>query len=567
MEATDRAIDRLEWKPNKKQAIFLSIPPSIKEALYGGGAGSGKSDVLMMYGICHRWHEHPRFKQVLMRRTLKILKKEIVPRSRDIYPKFGATFNASDMAWTFPRPDQYGSGFSNSGAMIFLGHCEEEKNVHDYDTMEISLFSPDEITSLTFFIYNYIVFERNRAPKGTGLPSITRAAGMPGDIGHKFTKTRFIDPYKRIGIELNDAHKTAIEGRGGNLRIYIHATQADNKDYIDPTYEQSLKGRPEAEMKAKLYGDWDAYLGQVFDEFRDKHYSDEPENALHVIQPFQIPDWWPRFIIGDWGYTAMTYIGWYAVSPNKRLYLYRELYWYKTKIADWAPIVKDFYEREAIRKIKFCQSVGQDRGQEQTIQQQIEDALGTNIELTMNSSGSRISGKMLVHEYLRWKPKPIIKPEEMPVYSEEHANWIYRNEGIIAYKTYLSIFDPPQEETNIPRLQIFCCGEDTHEGHSNCCPIMIDTIKACSYDKPKKDKPAEDVAEFEGDDPYDDLRYACDTAENYFEEAGHEFDKIKKQADIIARLNATGDMTAFYRNMRTVEAANRPKMVRMFHRR
>src|SRR3970040_2069220 len=172
-----------EWRPEAKQEIFLSVPTTIKEAFYGGGAGSGKSDVLLMYGIVHRFHENPRFKQVFMRRTIPELKREIVPRARDIYTKFGATFNGTDMAWTFPRPDQYGSGMKNAGAMIFLGHCEEEKNVHIYDSMEISLYSPDEITSLTEYIYLYIAFERNRAPKDSGLPSITRAAGMPSGLG------------------------------------------------------------------------------------------------------------------------------------------------------------------------------------------------------------------------------------------------------------------------------------------------------------------------------------------------------------------------------------------------
>ena len=84
MDNTERVINKIEWKPNKRQAIFLSIPLTIKEAMYGGGAGSGKSDVLLMYGIVHRWHENPKFKQVFMRRTTPDLKKEIVPRSREI---------------------------------------------------------------------------------------------------------------------------------------------------------------------------------------------------------------------------------------------------------------------------------------------------------------------------------------------------------------------------------------------------------------------------------------------------------------------------------------------------
>lgn len=553
--------DKDEWKPNKKQEEFLAIPPTIKEAFYGGGAGSGKTDVLLVYGVCHRWHENPLFKQVFMRRTYKDLKKEVIGRSRELYSRFGATYNGTDMVWTFPRPDQYGAGIrGNAGAQIFMGHCELEKDVHMYDSMEISLFTPDELTNATEYIYLYIAFERNRAPKGSGLPSITRAAGMPGGIGHVFVKKRFVDPCPEGGKK--------IVGKGGNTRIYIHATLEDNKEHIDPLYAQSLDGRPEAERKAKKFGDWSAYLGQVFDEFRDKHYPDEPDNALHVVEPFDIPSWWPRFVVGDWGFAAMCYIGWYAVSPTKRLYLYRELYWYKTKIAEWAPIVKSFNDQENVKSVKFCKSASQDRGQEHTIQQQLEEELKCPIELSTNTSGSRIAGKMLIHEYLRWKPKPVVPVNEMPAYSEERAMWLLRNKSLVEYKNYLKMFDPPEEEKNIPRMQIFLCKEDNHEGHPNCCPTMIDSIKACNYDaKPASGKAVEDVAEFEGDDPYDDLRYACDTAESFFNQAEDEFKKVLKQATLVEQLKNTQDWTAFYRNARTIEASDKPKMVARFHRR
>jgi len=547
------------WKPTRRQEAFLAIPITIKEALLGGGAGSGKSDVLLVYGIVHRWHENPKFKQVFMRRTFPELKNEIVPRSREIFNKFGATFNKTDMVWTFPRTDQYGAGImGNAGAMIFLGHCEDEKDVHKYDSMEISLFTPDELTSYTEYIYLYIAFERNRAPKDSGLPSITRATGMPGGIGHTFVKKRFVDPFPEGG--------KIIVGRGGNKRIYIHATLADNP-HIDPSYSQSLDGRPEAERKAKKFGDWSAYLGQVFDEFRDHKYPDEPENALHVIEPFDIPSWWPRIVIGDWGFAAMTWLGFFAISPSKRLYLYRELYWIKTKIAEWAPVLKDFIERENPRKIKFCKSSGQDRGQEHTIQEQIESSIGRPIELTNNNPGSRVAGKMLLHEYLRWKQRPVISSNEIPMYNEEHARWLLRNRGLIEYKSYLSLFDPPVEETNIPKLQIFKCNDEgNHEGHPSCCPVVINAIKACSYDKPKNDKPAEDVAEFSGDDPYDGLRYACDAADRYFEEAIEEFSRIQKQEIFIQKVERDQDFTAFYRNMRSIELDDTPRMIRKFHR-
>lgn len=529
-----------EWKPEPKQELFLSIPTSVKEAFYGGGAGSGKSDVLLLYGIVHRWHEHPKFKQVFLRRTFPELRNEIIPRSRELYRKFGATLNKTEMCWTFPRMDQFGTGTStkygphNEGAMIFLGHCENEDDVHNYDSMQINLFTPDELTSITEWIYLYIGFQRVRSPVPE-LPSIIRAAGMPGGIGHTWTYKRFIKPAPKGG--------KIIVGRGGNKRIYIHSTLDDNK-HVDPSYRQSLQGITiDAERKAKLHGDWEAYQGQVFDEFRDRKFEDEPENALHVIPPFHIPDWWPRICIGDWGFAAMTWVGWAAISPSKRVYIYREQTWVKTKIAEWAPHVKLYIDKENPRLVRFCKSAGQDRGQEHTIQQQIEEELGVSVELSNNSPGSRIAGKQLIHEYLRWQPK-LINQAEIGTYNEEYAMWVWRNRGEVEYKSYMNSFLPQEPETNIPKLQIF----------AGACPILVEAIKACSYDKPKGNKAAEDIAEFDGDDPIDGLRYLVDAAEGFFDDANEEFKKVEAQEKLLQQLNQNMDWTAYYRNMGKAES-------------
>jgi hypothetical protein len=534
-----------EWKPTKKQAQFLAIPWTIKEALYGGGAGSGKSELLLMLPIVHGFHKHPEYKQVLMRRTTKQLKKEVVPRSFEIYPRFGGTFNESDMVWTFPRPDQFGSGAKNTGAKVYMAHCENDKDVHIYDSMQINVFSPDEITSLTYQIYTYIALTRVRSST-RDLPSVIRAAGMPGDVGHAFVKARFIDGCPEGG--------KILLGRGGIKRVFIHATLLDNP-YIDPDYISMLNALPEAEKQAKLYGAWDAYLGQVFSEFRDVHYEDEPDNALHLIPEFDIPSWWPKVVAIDWGYNAMCSIGWGAVSPTQRLYVYRHQMFRGKKIEEWAPLVKYYVEKDKPQEIVICHSAAQNRGDPHSIVDQVALALNHPVSLGVRD---RISGKTLVHEYLRWKQKEVPIAEQ-GIYSEERAAWIIRNKGMAEYQQYLRSFDSVwQPEDNLPRLQFFDIPE---------VKVICDAIKACVYAKDMKDgKKQEDVAEFDGDDPYDMLRMMLHCVDRFFQSAENQQEKLDRLAEIQRKFEQTQDMTSYYRNMARVEAGEAPKATRLFHR-
>lgn len=526
-----------QWKPSPKQAQFLSLPLNIKEALYGGGAGSGKSDVLLAYNLVHGWYRNPKFKQVFMRRTFPELRAEIVPRSREFYLMFGAKLNKTEMTWTFPREDQYGSGAEPNGAMIFLGHCENEDDVHKYDSMEINLFTPDELTTYTEWIYQYIGFQRTRTSDPT-LPAMIRAAGMPGGIGHSWVKKRFVTPYPKGG--------KILIGRGGIKRIYIHSTLADNP-YIDPNYAQSLEALPQAERDAKKFGSWDAYLGQVFDEFRDRKYPDEPENALHVVEPFDkednidygIPEWWPKIIAMDWGFAppAATSILYGAISPDRQVIIFREDWFQKEKIEIWASKVKHIFDYLNPKVIKLCKSAGQDRGQDHTIWEQISSALDKTIELTTNTSGSRVAGKMLLHEYLRWKPKYTHKSDVKP-YNQDFADWLLRNKTQEDYQAYIDLYKVTKTETNLPKLIIF-----------NHCEKLINAIKACTYDKNNP----QDVAEFPGDDPYDACRYLIDAADRYFEEAQSELQKLDARQQLAKQLELNQDMTAFYRNARRLD--------------
>src|SRR6185312_3238248 len=436
------------WKPTLKQEKFLAVPLTVKEGFYAGAVMAGKTDVLLMYPLVYGWVRNPNFKGLFLRRTMPELRNEVIPRSRELFRKAGGVFNKSDSVWEFPE-----------GGLFFFGHCEHEEDVHKYDSMQINYCAFDELTSFTEWQYLYLTIERvRRSMLHPELPAIVRSGSNPGNIGHVWVRKRFIDPCKEGG--------RIIVGKGNVKRIFIPATIDDNK-YADPAYKAGLDALPEAERKAKKYGDWAAYEGQVFDMFRDKPMPGEPENALHVIQPFKIPEFWPKIVAIDWGFSAMTYALFGAVAPNKRIIAYRERTFKQQLISEWTAALKPLIEKDNPADIVICHSAGQNRGEPHTILEQVEEGIGKTLRL---SEKDRISGKQLLQEYFRWKPLPRFQIDNEK-YDDEMSSWILRNKGLEYYKSYLAQFSPQLPEDNLPKFQCF----DT--------PILVDTIKACVYDK------------------------------------------------------------------------------------
>lgn len=522
-----------EWKPFEKQEQFIQIPDTVFEGFYGGAAGGGKSEVLLMLPIVRGFYDLAGFHGVIFRRTFPQLEESLIPRSHEMYNFIkGSSYNETKKLWTFETSD---GGVSR----IRFRFIERDEDVLEHDTAEFNYVAFDELTHFTEYQYSYMT-SRVRSSR-QGLPAIVRSASNPGNIGHHWVRERFVSP-ARAG------HVILYDGVTKTKRVFIPSKVTDNiyMEEIDPGYKDRLALLPEAERKAKAEGDWWSFSGQVFSEFRYERLLSEPENAVHVIEPFDIPTWWPKFVAIDWGFAHKTAVLWCAIAPDGRTIIYREYSAQNTHIRIWASdIVRLSQYDEGIRRRVIDPSARQQRGLDKTIWEQVIESTGWNdIEVADND---RIGGKMVVHEMLRWEPR---RPKYIPKegYNHEVGMRVWRMHGEAAYRDYQRAFQPDPPEKNIPKLQIF-----------NTCTELINVIPLCVYED--KTNNTEDVKKFDGDDFYDCLRYLLKATDGYDRELAQEFKRREAIGQVVQEFNSreatTESVTSFYRKMEKLDAKNK----------
>jgi hypothetical protein len=100
------------------------------------------------------------------------------------------------------------------------------------------------------------------------------------------------------------------------------------------------------------------------------------------------PQHWPRVLAIDWGFNAMCSVGWGAVSPNRRLYVYRHQAFYRKKIEEWAPEVRIFVDQDKPTDIVICHSANQHRGDPHTISGTDDSRIGAGSQINSGWTGN-----------------------------------------------------------------------------------------------------------------------------------------------------------------------------------
>src|SRR5262249_29103581 len=140
----------------------------------------------------------------------------------------------------------------------------------------------------------------------------------------------FVMPFQQLIADCNPGSPTHwLKGREsrGSL-LLLPSVHEDNPVLYDRTrgewteagrsYLAKLENLTGVRRLRLLQGLWAMAEGMV--------YADVWQPAVHIINRFDIPSDWPRFLSVDFGFTNPFVCQWWAQDPDGRLYRYREIY-------------------------------------------------------------------------------------------------------------------------------------------------------------------------------------------------------------------------------------------------
>lgn len=238
--------------PFEKQMLFCAVDDL--EVMFGGAAGGGKSDALLMAGLMY--HDQPHYRSLILRRRGTDLVKSgaILDRANSWFSRMsGCHWRGGEKKWIFP-----------SGATMQFGSMNNEIDKHSFDGSEFHYIGFDELGEFTPTQYLWM-FSRLRKIMDDPIPLRMRGATNPGGVSHHFLRDRFMTmEYARAFLagecepaEVRDIrHHTSTGKLIKSKRWFIPSKVRDNKALDADAYEASLSELDAVDRARLMSGDW-----------------------------------------------------------------------------------------------------------------------------------------------------------------------------------------------------------------------------------------------------------------------------------------------------------------------
>ena len=254
------------WRDGSRKKVF--------RALYGGAAGGGKSDALLMGAAQYAW-SNPAFAGICFRRTFVDLAMPgaLLDRAHEWWTPRGVGWRADTKTFIFP----------GGGKVVFAymqapnDHLKYQGSNYHYAAFDELTQWPDEKQ------YEYVGVSRVRRKSRAEehLPLRTLAASNPGGPGHNWVKTLFVGG---VNMETGLSQPPRF--------LYIPARIADNPFLDQEAYIEGLMDMHPTVRQQLLDGDWSAR--EPGDYFRAEWFGPllDPETDIWPAADCVRIRWW-----------------------------------------------------------------------------------------------------------------------------------------------------------------------------------------------------------------------------------------------------------------------------------
>ena len=300
--------------PSDKQKMFLTA--ATMHIGFGGARGGGKSWSVRTKAKLLALN-YDGIKILIVRRTFpELVNNHINFLQTELHGI--ASYNKTEKVFTFPN-----------GSTIKFGYCNNDKDLDQYQGAEYDVIFLDEATQLQEMWIKKIT----ACVRGVNsFPKRVYYTCNPGGASHGYFKRLFIDKQYEAGEHPEDY-------------TFIQSLVTDNKALMasQPDYIKQLESLPPKLREAWLYGRWDIFEGQFFEDFRTtpdiekctaagitQEEAVQQHRFTHVIEPFDLnvgeKRGWHIMRSYDFGYNKPFSLGYWAMDYDGVLYRIMEMY-------------------------------------------------------------------------------------------------------------------------------------------------------------------------------------------------------------------------------------------------